>query len=134
MIVHDGNAAKPRELRFTVPGQPRTWKRTNTYRGAKITPKEQRAYQQAIQWSAIAAIKSRSRWDLAARFAVEIDVYSARRAGDLDNFSKNVCDAGNGVLWGDDRQIDELTIRRHVDKDAPRLEVVVRALELGRAA
>lgn len=49
---------------------------------------------------------------------------------DADNIAKAVQDAGNGVLWIDDRQV----VRLHVEKiqaaqgEAPRTEIVVRVL------
>lgn len=50
---------------------------------------------------------------LTGRLAVVIEVYPPnRRAFDLDNRLKVALDAGNGVLWADDHQIDDLRIVR----------------------
>ena len=34
------------------------------------------------------------------------------RRGDIDNYTKLICDALNGVAWIDDRQIAQLTVRK----------------------
>lgn len=44
---------------------------------------------------------------------------------DLDNFNKLVLDAGSGLLWDDDSQIQELIIRKYVDKAKPRVELTI---------
>ncbi len=47
-----------------------------------------------------------------------------RRDGDIDNYMKAVLDAGNGVLWDDDRQIWDL--HGFFDESAePRVELTV---------
>lgn len=56
---------------------------------------------------------------------VELHVYRPRKTGDIDATPKAVLDALNGVLWHDDKQIDELHIYRHDDKNNPRVEVKV---------
>jgi|SRR5581483_2717080 len=58
--------------------------------------------------------------------AVDIIVYwpDARRR-DLDNALKNLLDAGTHLLWTDDSQIEELRIRKGVDRSNPRIEIEV---------
>jgi Holliday junction resolvase RusA-like endonuclease len=34
------------------------------------------------------------------------------RRGDIDNYTKLICDALNGIAWRDDRQIAALTVRK----------------------
>ena len=46
-------------------------------------------------------------------------------AADVDNCAKAICDALNGIVYFDDSQIAELIVRRDVDPDRPRAEVVV---------
>ena len=46
---------------------------------------------------------------------------------DVDNYAKNICDALNGVLWGDDSQIVRLTCAK-VYSDDPRAVVKVTAI------
>lgn len=46
--------------------------------------------------------------------------------GDLDNYSKAVLDAGNGILWPDDRYIVSLHITKHYSKE-PRTQIKITA-------
>lgn len=56
--------------------------------------------------------------------AVDIRLYwpDARRR-DLDNALKLLLDAATGLLWTDDSQIEELRIRKGVDRANPRIEI-----------
>jgi Holliday junction resolvase RusA-like endonuclease len=46
-----------------------------------------------------------------------------KRRRDIDNFSKLWMDAGTGILWEDDCQITELTLKKFYDKNNPRVEI-----------
>jgi Holliday junction resolvase RusA-like endonuclease len=50
---------------------------------------------------------------------------------DADNVAKAVQDAGNGVLWVDDRQVVRLVVEkwRGAQGEAPRVEIEVREVE-----
>lgn len=48
-----------------------------------------------------------------------------KRVRDLDNHLKIVFDALTGVVWEDDKQIQEMTIRKDYDKENPRVELDV---------
>jgi len=48
-----------------------------------------------------------------------------KRKHDIDNYCKLVFDALNGILWKDDNQIIELIIQKYIDKEKPRLEIIV---------
>lgn len=54
------------------------------------------------------------------------DIYRPRKAGDLDNGFKSLCDSISGVLYHDDKQIKGICAIRHDDPDYPRAEVRVR--------
>lgn len=58
-------------------------------------------------------------WPLSVRLAVVIEMCPPnRRKRDMDNLLKIVLDVGNGVLWNDDQQIDDLRIvRGEVDSE-----------------
>lgn len=49
--------------------------------------------------------------------------HGTRRTTDVDNFNKLVLDAMTGIVYEDDSQIVELTIRKGYDKENPRIEV-----------
>ncbi len=44
---------------------------------------------------------------------------------DIDNFAKAMLDAGTGILWKDDSQIQELILRKFIDPQNPRVELTV---------
>lgn len=57
---------------------------------------------------------------------VSIDFYfknNLRR--DLDNYNKLVLDACTGIMWEDDSQIQELTLRKFIDKNNSRVEIII---------
>jgi len=49
--------------------------------------------------------------------------FATKRVHDVDNYSKIILDACNGMVWKDDGQIEELNIRRSYDPKAPRIEL-----------
>ena len=51
--------------------------------------------------------------------------FGTRRTLDIDNFNKLILDAGTGLLWDDDSQIDELHLYKSYDKAQPRVELVI---------
>lgn len=61
--------------------------------------------------------------------ALHVHVYRPRRVGDLDNTLKVLGDALNGAAWHDDKQVVEIHAYRHDDKDNPRAEVEVLAID-----
>jgi Holliday junction resolvase RusA-like endonuclease len=115
-------------MRFTVPGPPQTWKRTNTFKGRRITDKAMKAYQNRIR--GYASVSGVRRMD--GPLSIRVDVYLARMAGDWDNYGKNVCDALNGIAYDDDRQIVDGRVVKHRDPANPRLEVTIEAVESAR--
>lgn len=51
--------------------------------------------------------------------SVIIELYfSDKRKRDVDNFNKLILDAGSGILWEDDSQIQELIIRKYSGKES----------------
>ena len=61
--------------------------------------------------------------------ALEIGLFRAkkrdhRKDGDIDNYQKAILDAGNAVLWVDDRQIVDLHAWFDEDEE-PRVELTV---------
>lgn len=49
---------------------------------------------------------------------------TAQNFGDIDNLAKAVLDACNGIIWQDDRQIEELHAFKHKGKGKIILEVI----------
>lgn len=66
-------------------------------------------------------------WPRDREYKVRIAVYRAARRGDLDNYIKACTDAGNGVIYEDDKQIVEMHGMLFVDKVNPRVLIEVEA-------
>lgn len=58
-----------------------------------------------------------------APVSVDLLVVTPTKAGDLDNRIKPTLDALQGVIYTDDRQVTEISVRRGVDRSDPRVEV-----------
>jgi Holliday junction resolvase RusA-like endonuclease len=115
---------------FTVPGRPVPKQRPRIVHGRTYTPKETTAYEAhvrvfALQAMAAAGIAGKP---LEGRLRLRMTAFfDDRRNRDLDNVIKAVTDACNGVLFVDDRQIDELhAYRGH--SPSPRCEVDIEDL------
>ena len=48
-----------------------------------------------------------------------------KRSRDIDNGNKILLDSMTGIVYTDDKLIDELKVVREYDKKAPRVEIVV---------
>ena len=134
-------------LRFTVPGEPRGKGRprfVSTPRGGRAyTPAETVSYERMIAWCA----KQAGGVIIDGPIKLTVDVFmqiprSASRKRqiemregrdwpskrpDLTNVVKCVEDGLNGILYKDDAQIVDLTVRKFWS-DEPRIEVIVSAL------
>lgn len=115
------------DFTFIVPGPPKPWQRAAVSRwGAHYTELETKQFQFAVKVMAAHAVAQRADWPMDARYDVTISAFFADRRGrDLDNVAKSVCDAMNKTAYGDDRQVDSLSVERHIDKANPRTVVTV---------
>jgi len=126
------------ELRYTLPGRPTSWKRTNRVNGRALTPEAMRLAKAAHAAHALQARQRwarehRAPWPMEGAFALELDAYMPHRGSlpDVDNVAKLVSDSLNGLTWIDDVQVTDLVVRRRIDRENPRVEVVVRRIEEG---
>jgi Holliday junction resolvase RusA-like endonuclease len=74
---------------------------------------------------------ARARWRPGpdALFLIELNVFRAQRAGDWDNFAKAITDAlTKAGAWRDDRYIEDARVRLFVDREYPRVDVLVQEL------
>lgn len=113
-------------IQLVLPEPPSANRYWRTFRGRAVKSKEAKAFVATVQGIATAA---RVKPILEGPVALSVRWVRGRKAGDLDNRLKIVCDAlGKGLCYKDDRQITEITMTR-VDGDKPgRLEVAVWAL------
>lgn len=116
------------ELRFTIPGRPVTWQRTNDVRGRRVTDAEQRKEKRRI--AAIARAALPPGWPTDAEYAIEVIGYwPDRRFGDADRLTSLSMDALEGVAYRADRQVVAQAGVRRLDREHPRVEVCVVPLE-----
>lgn len=127
-------------IRFTVPGDPKAWKRSQHNGKRHYTDPIMAGYQNTVRWIA----KSSGARILEGPVAVEITAYfripesatkarkAAMQAGDelpikkadCDNLAKNVLDALNQIAFNDDAQVVYLTVAKLWSSD-PRIVVRV---------
>ena len=110
---------------MTIPGKPMPKERPrHGANGNVYTPRDTAEYAATIGWVARAAMRGRK--PSLARLAVVIDLYGPGVAsGDVDNYAKAILDGSNRILWRDDKQVDDLHVRRHIDDSTERAVVVV---------
>jgi len=94
-----------KELFFTIPGKPVTWKRVNLWRGRLLEPKEQRQKKREIASLAMAAMMEQGWKRTGLPVEASCQFFGCHGGADLSNLIKLVEDALNRVVWEDDQQI-----------------------------
>jgi crossover junction endodeoxyribonuclease RusA len=85
--------------------------------------REGKLIKEGYRWEARAQWRQRA---LKGELYVAVEFYFAtRRRRDLDNQNKLILDALSGIVYEDDSQVAELTLRRRFDKDNPRIEISI---------
>ncbi len=116
-------------VHFTVLGPPVAWQRAATRGGQRFTPAKTREYQRLVQFSILRDVpqSTRAAWlaDKPHLIAVMVAHVPPSSRADLDNLQKTIGDAAQTVLLANDRQIVEWHALRVVDREAPRVEVVI---------
>lgn len=96
---------------FSVPlAQPKERHRTGAG-GRMYTPERTVAAEEAIGLKFLEAARGH-RVDETGRFRLRIAIAGANAAADLDNLAKTVMDALQGLAYKNDKQVDELYVRR----------------------
>jgi Holliday junction resolvase RusA-like endonuclease len=141
-------------VEFTVPGQPVAKGRPRfARRGANVvayTPAKTVSYERLVALAAKVAMAGRGpseqplhlaatislqvpeSWSNRRREAALSGAIRATKRPDLDNYVKGIFDGCNGILWQDDAQIVEITLRKDYAR-TPGATVAVRELQ-GEAA
>lgn len=109
-------------MKLTLPLPPRNNIYYRNFRGKMHLSTEGRDYKDTVH------LLCHGSEPLEGAVCVNVDVYRARKAGDLDGYAKGLLDALNGVAYHDDAQIVELHMRRFDDKHDPRVEVTVEGM------
>jgi len=83
-----------------------------------------KAMKQSYQWQA------KTQWKkgvLTGDIVLDIKLYfQDKRRRDWDNYHKITMDALEGVVYEDDRQIQDARVRKYLDRDKPRIEIIVK--------
>lgn len=109
-------------IRLTLPLPPSANRYWKVWRGRAVKSEEARAYETQVRLLAKTQTKCRA---LTGPVRVCIDVYRARRTGDLDNFLKVCIDSLKGIAFADDSQVVEIRATRADDAEHPRVFVTV---------
>ena len=91
--------------------------------GRMLLSKKYRDTKDALAW------EIRSQWQnkpLTGDVTMNIVQYFGdKRKRDCDAYIKIIMDAGEGILYEDDSQVNELCVTKQIDKESPRIEVSV---------
>jgi crossover junction endodeoxyribonuclease RusA len=109
-------------IKVTLPLPPSANRYWRNWRGRMVVSAEAQQYKQDVG----DVCRHHSIEPMAGAVSVQIDVYRARKAGDLDNFLKVAGDSLIGHAFHDDSQVVEIIARRFDDKQNPRLEITVK--------
>lgn len=110
--------------RFVVPGEPVPKARARIVRRGEFTtaftPQRTRDAEDEIGWAWRDA--NRGVAAMVGRVGLRCTFYTAKKepTSDLDNLVKTVKDALNELAYVDDRQVDELQVKRILEADDPR--------------
>jgi Holliday junction resolvase RusA-like endonuclease len=112
-------------LHVKILGELPTWERVKWGRHGAFDG--QKREKKAFQWQVKAA--SPMLKASAARLAMILEIWTKKSAvktgGDFDNWLKFVGDAGNGLIWLDDSQIDDARVIIHRKSVGPKIELLV---------
>lgn len=98
-------------MTFIVPGKPIPKARPRVMRGGwTFTPQKTKDFEKFVSFHAMAAMVRN--WKKDVSYRVALSFFGAHPRSDFDNLAKAISDALNGVVWNDDCQVIEATIRK----------------------
>jgi len=117
-----------------VPGVPVPCARARTYRDARkgrmrtVTPTRTRSYESLVR-DVAQLTANKEGWRIVSGdvYEVWLGIYREARHGDWDNYAKATCDAMQGIVYRNDRAIEDSHVRLRIDAECPRVEVTVEA-------
>ena len=104
---------------FTLPVPPSANRYWKIWHNRIVVTPEAKAYKQEVFY------KLRDCDPLRGNVAVNFTVFRPSKRGDLDNYTKIMFDALNGLVWLDDTQVVEIHSFREDDKNNPHVKVLV---------
>ena len=125
--------------KFTVEGKPQPKERPRKAKNGKFyTPKKTQDYESLVGWIARSAYK---RIPSEKPISVRLDIYfklpqrTSEIEGaycmkniDIDNITKSVLDACNGIVYVDDKQVVKTIVGKYWSKN-PRIEVEIKEVQ-----
>lgn len=143
---------------FTIDGKPQGKARARTFynprlgRTQSVTPENTVLYENLVKQSFIQQSNEDCRWFNKEPLAMCITAYYPIPASttkkdrqliatgkllptkkpDVDNVAKVICDALNGVAYGDDTQIIKLVVLKAYTEGQPRVQVYIEEIEEGQ--
>lgn len=117
-------------LKLTILGRPIS--KDNQPRGISkygkyFTRPEYRKYERSVKDQAFVLMAGRQPFE-GRLFVCFVFFFKNKVRPDLLNAPKSFCDALNGIVWYDDRQIELATLQVCYDKQNPRVDIVVNKL------
>lgn len=120
------------ELRYAVPGRPVSWQRANIVNGRPLTDARQRSTKGLHKLAAMAAGARPQLCDAQGAYELHVVAYYDNRVqGDADRLLGLPMDALEGLVYKSDRQVTRVSCERRIDRENPRVEVLVRRIEEG---
>jgi Holliday junction resolvase RusA-like endonuclease len=118
----------PLKLRLEVPFVPTPKARPRVGEHGTVMPAAYKTSRQDLAWLLVDARNRLGPWPMDKSYVVTYEVWLYRRdGGDADNLVGTLLDAGNGLLWRDDRQVTGLHVKRY--RGAPKVLIEVEVLE-----
>ena len=121
-------------MTFTIPGDPVPAQMGALLPWGGIATRGQgrvRAYKDRVRLYTLRAVQL-AEWDArngAARYAVWLHVHVGdARVIDVDNCAKAILDGIKRTAFPDDRQVHELHVYKRIDRERPRVDVVIEAM------
>ena len=112
---------------ITLPVPPSVNRMYRVFRGRVFMVREGKDYKKAI---ADAIVKKFGTFKpIDGPVSVQFTVYRKAKRGDTDNFMKCLLDGMQGTFYKNDKQIELIVARRRDDKQNPRVEVIVSAIQ-----
>lgn len=92
------------------------------YRGRRFLTNDGKATKEAISWEVATQFKETMIED---SIKITVHFYFENRRMDIDNCLKGLFDCLTGLVWKDDRYVDELHVFKYIDKENPRTELFI---------
>ena len=117
-------------IEFFVEGKPIPKARPRVGVHGTYTPATTKAWVVSIAWTEMSILSGDG--PSSSPLALSLHFWGAHGSADLDNLTKAVMDALNGIVYEDDKQIKSLSarvwMRSEIDTHVPGVQIVVKPL------